>query len=166
MVLMGGGGVGLLAVGAAYEDGFSLGWLLLGCAVLLASALSCAYIWRGRGPTTREVEARLAALEKAAGTSSGGSWRVRAWQLLSNEGRAQHAYSRGDSEFQVTLRVDDNTHTRKLREIESQGWRRVGHRLHPATRETQVTPLPDGGHRVERTSTQEATYFFERDTNS
>jgi hypothetical protein len=56
---MGGGGWAFLCIGAAYEDGFTFGWFLVGVLALLVTGLGCIYLHRGRGPSTEAVKRRM-----------------------------------------------------------------------------------------------------------
>lgn len=84
------------------------------------------------------------------------------FQTQTPEGRAQRAFELGDAGFAAELRVDDGSHWPVLRRIEAEGWRQTGQRLHKLKRITHVTPHWDGGHTVERSSTQNATFSFAR----
>ena len=84
------------------------------------------------------------------------------FQTTTIEGRAQRAFELGDLGFAVTLRVDDGSHWRHLREVEAQGWRQTSQLLREKKRFTDVTPHGDGSHTVIRSSEQEATFYFER----
>jgi hypothetical protein len=77
---------------------------------------------------------------------------------MTHDGRAWEAHERGDQEFEVTISVDNSRYMRTVREIEAHGWRRVKRVDHPYVRRTDVTPRPDGSHKVVRTKTQNATF--------
>ncbi len=67
------GGLGLLCLMGAWEEGFDVGkplvgvaWFLAGCALLAGSAATSIYFLRGQGPTTKKVEEALEARRKSA----------------------------------------------------------------------------------------------------
>lgn len=72
LVVMSGGGWGALCIGAAYEDGFTIGWFLVGLAALVGTVLGCIYLVRGRGPSTISVKRRLAPPASGPGSDRGG----------------------------------------------------------------------------------------------
>jgi hypothetical protein len=121
------------------------------------------YVFRGRGPTTQQVQAQLGAQTADTRSDSGAEWLGSVWSALTNEVRAESAYKRGARKYEVRLRIDDGSHTRRVREIESQGWRRVHEVRHRKQNTTDVTANADGTHTVIRRSTQHATYYFVRD---
>jgi hypothetical protein len=152
---MGGGAYTALCFGAAFEDGFSIGWFLFATASLVAVVLGCVYMFRGQGPTTHAVRRRLA-----------GQHQEESQRMRTPEGRARHAYERGDLEFETTLRVETPGYRRTLSDIEESGWRQVERVDHPPIKTTTSTPRYDGGHEVVKTLTQEATFYFVRDDPS
>jgi hypothetical protein len=81
---------------------------------------------------------------------------------MTRDGQAWQAYERGDSEFETTLRVDNPSYRRTLKQIEARGWRLDERVDHAPVKTTTTTPKPDGGHEVIRTVTQEATFYFVR----
>lgn len=136
-----------------------------------------AYLLRGRGPTSRAVERRLRgaprsqARESFASFTRDGESAVRRpgpmfgvalqWLALNltDVGRAQRAFERGDDAFSATLRVDRTGYRRKVERIEERGWILVDQRWNRKKKES--IPNSDGTHTVR--STQTARFFFVRD---
>lgn len=136
------------------------------------------YLLRGQGPTTKAVkkrlsEQRLAAQQQAAQFMAAqrqaeaqlardAELREQAWQAMTPDDQAWHAYQRGDVVFETTMRVEDPSYRRTVAEIVACGWQFKEQVNHPEVRRKASTRNLDGGHDVIRTVTQDATFYFVR----
>lgn len=153
-------------------------------AVYIALALGCGalgiYRLRGRGPTTKSVNKRLATERRAhqraavaanhargvSGVEHGSQVRdkfrtVLRWAALNltDIGRAHKAFERGDGTFEATIRIDRGGYHSTVEGIKERGWILVQERTN---RQKKVpTAHSDGTHTVKVSQT--ATFYFIRD---